>query len=159
MTIEKGQKLLIVRYSDFLYDNCISEHISVIKEKGYCWFGKIGKQKPSLNFCNKVLKAKHPMIVLHSAKKAFICNISEITFNRPEDGCYPSYYNEFLFEKSNEPSAYFKITSCAEISKSVLNSFIICSSRNRLPEALRSSMNSLFLAESNEVIDITGISK
>lgn len=147
MKIEKGKKMLLVRYSDYLYDNCIDDHINVIKEKGYCWFGKVGKQKPSQKFCDIVLKDEKPMIILHSAKKSFICNVSDIIFEKPKDGVFPEYYEAFLFEKGNEPSAYFKITSCDEISKSVLSCFVVSSSRNYLTYSLHSSMNSIFMIE------------
>lgn len=147
MTINKGKKLLLVRYSDYLYNNCIADHIDVIRENGYCWFAKVGKQKPSQKYCNIVLKDEKPMIFLHSAKKAFICNVSDIIFEKPKDCVFPNYYNEVLFEKGNEPIAYFKITSCEEINKSILSNFIVSSSRNNLLNSLHSSMNSFFLVE------------
>lgn len=159
MTIKKGKKMLLVRYSDFLYSNCMNDHIDVIAEKGYCWFGKVGKQKPSQKFCDIVLKDEKPMIFLHSAKKAFICNVSDIIFEKPKDGVYPKYYNEVLFEKGNEPSAYFKITSCDEISKSVLSSFIVSSSRNHLPNSLHGSMNSIFMVECEKDVEVKGASE
>lgn len=154
MQIEKGKKMLLIRYSNFLYSNCISEHIGVIKDKGYCWFGKVGKQKPSQKYCNIVLNQENPMIILHSARKAFICRVSDITFEKPEDSVYPDYYKSILFEKGIEPSAYFKITSCVEINKSVLSSFIVSSSRNPLIHSLHGSMNSIFLVECEEEVVI-----
>ena len=50
MKVEKGAKLLIIRYSDFLIKGCIRLHMDVLDEKGYVWFGKVGKQKPSDKF-------------------------------------------------------------------------------------------------------------
>ena len=38
--IEEGQKVLILRYGK--KKDCIDKHLEVIKENGYCWFGKIG---------------------------------------------------------------------------------------------------------------------
>ncbi len=154
MIIQSGKKLLIIRYSDFLHANCIDDHINVIKTNGYCWFGKIGKQKPSLLFCNKVLKEEQPMIILHSSKKTYLCDVTEIVYERPSDGVFPQYYFELLFGKSNEPTAYFRIISCVEIEKSILYNFIVSSSKNPLPDALRSSMNSLFLAECTKTVEI-----
>lgn len=156
MTIEKGKKMLLVRYSDFLRNNCIDDHIEMIKTRGYCWFGKIGKQKPSQRFCNIVLKESKPMIILHSAKKAFLCDVTEITFDKPSDNAYPHYYKEVLFDKGNEPSAYFKITSCKEINKSVLANFVVSSSRNNLPSSLHSSMNSIFMVECDKDTNVKG---
>lgn len=43
MKVSKGQKLIAIRYSDFLQANCMELHIEKMKEIGYCWFGKIGK--------------------------------------------------------------------------------------------------------------------
>ena len=159
MNLEKGKKMLLVRYSDFLYSNCIDDHIEVIKENGYCWFGKVGKQKPSQKFCDMVLKDEKPMIFLHSAKKAFICDVEEIIFEKPEDGIFPSYYREILFDKGNEPSAYFKITSCDEINKSVLSSFIVSSSKNHLPSSLHGSMNSIFMVDCAKDVEVKGVTE
>lgn len=43
MIIKKMEKMLLVRYSDFLFSNCIEEHKKIIEKNGYCWFGKVGK--------------------------------------------------------------------------------------------------------------------
>ena len=37
----KGDKFLILRYSNGIYD-CIKKHKEVLNKIGYCWFGKIG---------------------------------------------------------------------------------------------------------------------
>ncbi len=152
MKIEKNKKMLLVRYSDFLYKDCIDDHIEVINQNGFCWFGKVGKQKPSKKFCDVVLSEEYPMIILHSAKKAYICDVEEIIFDTPQDGCFPKYYKSVLFDKGNEPSAYFKISSCIEINKSVLSNFIVSSSRNSLPNSLHGSMNSIFLIECDKTV-------
>ena len=157
MEIKKGKKMLLVRYSDFLYSNCIGDHVDVLNEKGFCWFGKVGKQKPSQKFCKIVLEDEEPMIFLHSAKKTYLCDVADIVFETPNDCVYPAYYNEVLFEKGNEPSAYFKITSCKEINKSVLSSFIVSSSRNLLPNSLHNSMNSIFLVECEKDVEVKGV--
>lgn len=159
MEIRKGKKMLLIRYSDFLYSNCIDEHISVLNEKGFCWFGKVGKQKPSRKFCQIVLDDENPMIFLHSARRAYLCDVADIVFETPNDGVYPAYYTEVLFDKGNEPSAYFKITSCKEINKSMLSSFIVSSSRNHLPDSLISSMNSIFLVECDKSVEVKGVNE
>ncbi|MDD5792673.1 MAG: hypothetical protein PUD22_08830 [Erysipelotrichaceae bacterium] len=157
MIIKKMEKMLLVRYSDFLFSNCIEEHKKIIEKNGYCWFGKVGKQKPSKKFCDIVLKNERPMIFLHSAKKCYICDVENIVFEKPDDNAYPEYYNDILYDKGNYPSAYFKIRSCYEIEKAVLSNFIVSSSRNLLPSSLHSSMNSIFLVECNNNIEIRGV--
>lgn len=159
MIINKREKLLLVRYSDFLFGNCIEEHKKIIDKNGYCWFGKVGKQKPSKKLCDIVLNNERPMIFLHSAKKSFICDVETIVFDKPDDNVYPPYYNDILFDKNNYPSAYFKIKSCYEIEKNVLDNFIVSSSRNFLPSSLHSSMNSIFLVECSNNIEIRGVDK
>ena len=150
--IEKGQKLLLFRYSDFLIKNCIKLHQDVLEENGYVWFGKVGKQRPSQKFINYVLAEKEPTIILHSKQKAYICKIEDISYEQPEDN-YPAYYQEVLFEKGNYPSAYIKIVEMKEIEKKVLSNFIVSSSRNDLTHALYSSTNSIFFLEAiKEVI-------
>lgn len=147
MIVEKGKKIILVRYSDFLYKNCMNDHLSVLEKNGYCWFGKVGKQKPSEKFAGLVMSEERPLIILHSKNDAYICDLAEVSYERPVDGIYPQYYEDVLFKQNNNPSAYFKITSLIKIEKGVLSNFIVSSSRNELPVALKGSMNSIFLVE------------
>lgn len=42
MIVKERDKLLLIRYSDLKGIDCMKEHIEVLNEKGYVWFGKIG---------------------------------------------------------------------------------------------------------------------
>ena len=152
MRIEKGSKLLIIRYSDFLMKGCIRLHMDVLEKKGYVWFGKVGKQKPSNKFVKLTLQEPKPRIILHSSTKDYLCDISEVSYERPDEG-YPDYYNTVLFANNNNPSIYFKIISFFFIDHRYLQHFVVNGSRNKLPYSLQGSMNSLFFIECIESID------
>ena len=145
MQLEEGQKLLVLRYSDFLQKNCIQLHVDLIDKLGFCWFGKIG-QRPSQKFITQIMAFDKPQILLHSSTKSFLCEVLEVTYDKPESG-YPQYYEEALFRRNHNPSAYFKLKSIEQVPKNILKSFIVVSSKNYLSLSLHRSMNSVFFVE------------
>ena len=152
MKVEKGSKLLIIRYSDFLIKGCIRLHMDVLDEKGYVWFGKVGKQKPSDKYVRLTLSEPNPRLILHSSTKDYLCDITEVCYEKPIEG-YPDYYNDVLYANNNNPSIYFKITSFRLFEHKYLHHFVVNSSRNELPYSLHGSMNSLFFIECIEDIN------
>lgn len=150
--IRKGDKLLVIRYSDFLIKKCMFLHEEILKKYVYVWFGKIGKQKPSQKFIDLTMQQEVPRIILHSSTKDYICEIDAISKEQPEKG-YPDYYNELLFNKGNNPSIYFRIKKMVPFDHKYLSCFVVNSSRNELPIALHGSMNSLFFIECIENIN------
>ena len=145
MKIKNGKKAFIVRYSDFLKENCIDIHKDVLAQNGYCWFGKLG-QKPSNRYASLVLAEEEPVIILRSKKEDYICRLTEISTETPSDAI-PAYYKDVLFANGNYPSSYFKLTSIQPFDRKNYKYFRVNSSRNEVTVALQKSMNSMFFVE------------
>ncbi|MGC6178317.1 hypothetical protein [Lacrimispora sp. 38-1] len=141
--IEEGQKVLILRYGK--KKDCIDKHIEVIKENGYCWFGKIGII-PSAKAIKAIQDEDAPKIVLYSQGKGFVADVTEISYEKPQEG-YPAYYQTELFDELVFPKSYYKLTSIEPLDGNELDKLRIVSSGNRVLDTLNRSMSSFFFAE------------
>ncbi len=143
--IQQGQKLLILRYGKQIVENCIELHQGVIEETGYCWFGKLGIV-PSKTSIDAVLDEEKPAIILYARGSAFLCEISEVIYEKPDVG-YPSYYKTELFDKLSYPTIYFKLVSIEPLNIDELEKFTVISSGNNVINTLLHSMSSfLFIS-------------
>lgn len=138
-------KILVLRYGTNIITDCIKFHIDVIKEKGYCWFGKIGRA-PSEGVLKDVLDEGVGKIILYSRTGCYLCTVNEISYDKPQDS-YPKYYDEYIFNQKINPSIYVKLTDMEEMDTSVLAKYVVCSSGNPLPVTLNKSMNSFFVVQ------------
>lgn len=143
-TIIGDKKILIVRYGKNIVLDCIQNHKKVIDDKGFCWFGKIGRS-PSAKVLSDTIH-NNGKIILYSSTECFICDCSEYTTKKPITN-YPKYYDEYIFNQSKEPSIYFELRSISSIDISELNELVVSSSKNNLLNTLKKSMNSFFTAE------------
>lgn len=134
---------IIIRYSDNFGENTIKEHKKLIDKKGYCWFGKIGK-KPSEKYIKLLVEQTSPKIVLYSKMNTYICNIEDISYDKPKSG-YPKYYDQKLYQYDQLviPSVYFKLKNIEKIDDEELNNFIVMSSGNSALQTFNNSMNTM----------------
>lgn len=58
-----GNRILLLRYSDFHGVDTIAEHKKVISSKGHCWWAKIGKQ-PSEKYLKSFLLQEEKIVLL-----------------------------------------------------------------------------------------------
>lgn len=142
--MKPGQKILVLRYGNNIISDCIEKHQEVIKEYGYCWFGKIGTS-PSTKIINALLAEDEPEIILYKKGKAHMCRLEEISDKKPDKG-YPDYYQEYLYDQLIFPKVYFKLTSIEEIELKELDKCIVCSSLSHLMDTLNRSMSSFIFA-------------
>lgn len=143
--LQQGQKLLVLRYGKQIVENCIELHQEVIDEKGYCWFGKLGTV-PSKKSIDAVLDEEKPSIILYARGSAFLCEISEVGYEKPNEG-YPVYYKKELFDKLSFPTIYFKLVSMESLNVNELDKFTVISSGNSAINTLLHSMSSfLFIS-------------
>lgn len=148
--LQQGQKLLVLRYGKQIIDNCIELHGEKIEELGFCWFGKLGTI-PSKKSIDAIMSEEIPTIILYARGAAYICEVSEVSYEQPKDG-YPEYYEKELFQKLTFPTVYFKLTAIEELDANELSKFTVISSGNSAINTLMHSMSSfLFVMYGKEV--------
>lgn len=103
--MQNKQKILFLRYADNYDTDCIEQHAAIIREEGYCWYGKTGVI-PSKKILNQVFELPEAYILLYRKHNAFLCRVEEYSMRKPRHGIPRYYETEGVF-----PSIYFKITS------------------------------------------------
>ena len=142
--IKKGDKFLILRYSNGIYD-CIKNHRAVLDNLGYCWFGKIGVA-PAERALEEKLNPQNPLVVLYCQGDAFVCKLLDISTSKPNEG-YPAYYQKFLYDRNINPKMYFKLGSLERVPKDVFSKCISLSSKRPIADTVSRSMASFFYGE------------
>lgn len=141
--LTEGQKVLIIRYGK--KKDCIEKHQEVLDKIGYCWFGKIGFI-PSSKVIAAIQEERNPAIVLYSQGNAYLCRVSDVAYEKPEEG-FPEYYVTELFDELVFPKSYYKILSIEMLYSDDLQKMRIVSSGSLLNDTLNRSMSSFFFAE------------
>lgn len=139
--MKKGQRFILLRYSNNFVPDTIEQHKSVITELGYCWFGKMGIV-PSGRIQKAILDEDEPKIILYTRGIAHECRLLAITEKTPMIGCPAYYETEGVY-----PSVFFKLASIELVDISELERYHIISTGRRLSEAIWQSMSSFFFAE------------
>lgn len=145
VVFDLNRKILVLRYGTNILQNCIEEHIKVCEDNGFCWFGKIGRA-PSVKAINDVFENEKGAVILYSKDECYLCKAEGISYDQPKCG-YPSYYDDYIYNKGLSPSMYVKLTSIEKISTNDLEKLVVSSSKNKLITTLNKSMNSFFVAE------------
>ena len=150
MDLVKGQKLLVLRYNIKAEPKCIELHQKVIDQKGYCWFGKIGKI-PSPWMLEAVFADGNPSIILFNRSGAFLAGVSDFSYETQYEGT-PEYYSSQLYKNGMYPESYFKLKSIQIIDFNELNDFYVVSSCKRLMDTLNGrAMSSFFFVSYKEL--------
>ncbi|SEM42781.1 hypothetical protein SAMN04487770_13843 [Butyrivibrio sp. ob235] len=151
MKLVESQKFLVIRYSTKAQTDLIEKHKEVIKQYGYCWFGKMGTVL-SEKLIKTILGEEQPALVLYKKEKSYLCNISEVIQNCP-DRAYPHYYDELL----QKPSTYIKINIIDEIEDDFIRNSIVVSTQNYVLDTMSHSSLSFLIAEYHESINRNSI--
>ncbi len=143
------EEVLMLRYSNTFQEDCMNLHIQVNKKCGYCWFGKIGRA-PSDKLITKILKNKHPQLMLYSLGEQYLCELLDVSKSRPSNG-FPEYYKKVLFSSGMEPSIYFKLGAMKKLERKNLEKYYIISSGRSLLETVGKTMSAfLVIGEKKE---------
>ena len=153
--LTEGQRVLIIRYGK--KKDCIEKHQEVLENIGYCWFGKIGVI-PSAKVIKAIQDEDVPKIVLYSQGKSFVADMTEVSYEKPQEG-YPAYYQTELFDETVFPKSYYKITSIKPLDGNDLDKLRIVSSGSRALDTLNRSMSSFFFAEFGKARLVSTIEK
>lgn len=152
MLIERGKDILCIRFSDVGDYDCIREHLEILNNIGYVWFGKIGN-KPASSIIEKMQKEKSNYILLKDARNSYICTFDSFQHHEPKKEQFPNYYlSEIL--PSRLFSVWFRLTSISKINDiEILDSIVTKSSWSPFLETARKSMASHFYTTTkNDII-------
>lgn len=153
LNLKQGQKLLVLRYGKQIIENCIELHQTKIEELGYCWFGKLGTI-PSKKSIDAMFVEENPMLILYARSSAYICEVSEVIYDKPNEGV-PDYYQAELFDKLSFPTVYFKLISIEPLDINALEKFTVVSSGSTAINTLMHSMSSfLFVSYGKSQITV-----
>lgn len=147
--IEKGQALLVLRFSFSYRNDIIEQHKNLIEKNGYVWYGKLGAVI-SNKIINEIMIAKKTAILLYSKWHAYLCGIEEVSANKPQKG-YSAYYDEeYIFA-----GCYYKLTSIDEIDERILQHLIVRSSGRYMSDTLsKQCSSSSFFVSYEEVLPL-----
>lgn len=148
MEIKKDELLFILRYSNKMEKECVKKHIEVLNKDKFVWWGKCGSRSSQKNI-NLVLNEKNPKLILYSTNdKCFICDIDEITYEKPKHS-YPKYYDD-VFDDEFYPTTYFKIHTINELDKMYLEHLVVNSTKRDILDLMINSMTTQCIAKSKE---------
>ncbi len=151
--IEKGKKLICIRFVDLGGFDCIGEHNKLIKQNGYVWFAKIGN-KIATKVVEKMIDDETPYLLLKDPRKAYIAEFSEFCEVTPSDGGYPDYYKTEI-PQSRIISTWFQLTSIKKVDDlAILNDVVLISSRRPILETTKKSMASHFFIVAKSDIEV-----
>lgn len=140
---------IALRFSDNIAPEggTIKTHDTIIKEKGYVWYGKFGSSISS-SVREKVLRSENPRILLiHSGtNRRYWAYISAISNSPPAKEEYPAYYHN----QEERCGSWFKITKFEKASPEVMSKCFVKSSGTILSNASRHSMSPYFFISYGE---------
>mgnify|MGYP001163092522 FL=1 len=94
------------------------------------------------------------MLILYVRSLAYICEVSEVIYDKPNKG-FPDYYQAELFNKLSFTTFYFKLISIEPLDINALGKFTVVSSGNTAINTLMHSMSSfLFVSYGKSLITV-----
>lgn len=152
INIPMNKIVYLFKFTDKNNLNCTEEHIRVIEEHGYVWFGKIGN-RPTERELIELNNSSPNYLILKNRKELYLCQYSSFS-DSCIDNVYPTYYDSCL--DISKFSLWLKITSILKISdvRDLDNIVLFSNKKNRIVESAERSMNSYFRGIAKESITI-----
>lgn len=128
-------------------EGTIGAHETMIKEKGFVWYGKLGSRISSRTK-DDILKNDDPQILLiHSgATDRYWARIDKIQNETPPADEIPAYYRD----RAKDFATWFRVRRFEEAQRNVLSQCFVASSGMSLSIASRRSMNPYFIIDYKE---------
>ena len=74
---EMSAKSLLLRFSDSHGIDTIASHLQVIRNDGFCWWAKLGKQ-PTADYLSEFLKQDEKIVFLYTSYALFRCQLGTL---------------------------------------------------------------------------------
>lgn len=125
-------------------EGTIGAHETVIAEKGYVWYGKLGS-RISCKAKADILENDDPRILLiHSgATGRYWAHIDKIQNETPSTDEIPAYYRD----RAQDFATWFRVKRFEEAPRNILSQCFVASSGASLSSASRQSMNPYFIID------------
>lgn len=137
---------LVVKYKENPASDSIALHRKIIDEKGFCWFGKIGKNTAPIAVIT-ISNSLPAEVILYSKNYVYRCVCTEIIYKKPKEKAYPLYYEELWKENDEIMSIFFKFIKIEQINMDMLNKYIVESNKNNLLNSLKKGSMTCVLAQ------------
>lgn len=139
-------RTISLRYTDkFAPKNgTIHAHQSLIDDKGYVWYGKMGTPISS-KVAEIILQNDDPrFLLIHSGyAERYWMHIDDISREKPADDDFPAYYREI----ADGFKTWFRVVKIELADKDVVGKCKVASSGAPLSEASRHSMSPYFIID------------
>ncbi len=138
-------KTLALRFGETFSPECgtIKAHKQVIDELGYVWFGKSGSAVADAKISEMKALGTDRILLIHSGGfDRWWAYIDDINKETPLNGV-PDYYKN----NASKFKTWFKIVRFEEAPRDIMSKCIVISSKSRLSEASKYSMNPCFFIE------------
>ena len=146
-------RTISLRYTDkFAPQNgTIRAHQTILDEKGYVWYGKMGA-RISEKVAEMILKNANPrFLLIHSGcAERYWMYIDDISREKPDDDDFPMYYREI----SDRFKTWFRVIKIELANKDVIGKCRVISSGASLSESSRHSMSPYFIIDFEETGEI-----
>ena len=144
-------RTISLRYTDkFAPKNgTIQAHQSIIDDKGYAWYGKMGTPI-STKVAEMILQNDDPrFLLIHSGyAERYWMHIDDISREKPADDDFPAYYREI----ADGFKTWLRVIAIESADKDVIGKCKVASSGAPLSEASRHSMSPYFIIDYEETI-------
>lgn len=141
-------KTLALRFGETFSPPCgtIKAHQQVIDELGFVWYGKSGAAVSDQKLIEIKTKDTDRILLIHSGGfDRWWAYIEDVSKEVPCQGI-PDYYKD----NATKFKTWFKITRIEEAPKDIMSKCTVVSSKSRLSEASKYSMNPCFYIEIND---------
>lgn len=159
MIIEKNQKCLVIRVSNFKRYNFIDEHKELVERDGFTWMLKCGKRIPE-KALSEIQRSGGHLIVKTPKKQdeayyyAHLCNFSND--EPPSRLSYPKYYEEIVQENEENSlsGTWLKIDSLEVIGSQLIDHFRLVSNSHQLRDVVQATRTPFLYVISDEHLSI-----
>ena len=139
-------KTIALRFAEIFAPDSgtIQAHESIIREKGYVWYGKLGTTVGA-DKMKIILSAEEPRILLIQSGKAgrYWAYVDDIRHECPEPGAIPEYYRN----DREKFKTWFRVVRFEKAPAKIMSQCIVVSSGAQLGHASHYSMSPYFFIE------------
>ena len=142
-------RTLALRFTDHVApkDGTIAEHIKIIQQYGFVWYGKFGT-RISEKTKNEILAEddKRVLLIHSGTSKRYWLYIDDITYEPPDESFVPEYYRNI----TKSITTWFRVIRIEKADKNIMTKCTVSSSGCPLSSASRQSMSPFFIIDYDE---------
>lgn len=162
MIIKKNTEMLLFRFNNFKRFSFLQEHMSVLKDSGYVWMLKLGRQSNMDKI--KGIKDCGGWMILRAPKaeggSSFLAKFSEVEDKTPADGIYPAYYHDILggnaedFYYSDTSKQWFRIEKIRPITDKETATLVISKTGKKVDDVIKTTRTAVMFVKNEAPIEI-----